>query len=110
LVRHIRWDPRWSFDGTVQFNPKMSAAPCARRLVGATARASFRTIGLAYRYQRELSEQIDLGWQWPLNDLWGDRAKDLGAGQGEGCRALVQRGPSELQHERAQAGGLGAGR
>jgi LPS-assembly protein len=27
-----------------------------------------------------------LGWQWPLNDLWGDRGQDLGAGQGQGGR------------------------
>jgi LPS-assembly protein len=22
----------------------------------------------------EPSEQLDVGWQWPLNDLWGDRS------------------------------------
>jgi LPS-assembly protein len=31
-----------------------------------------------------VSEQIDLGWQWPINDLWGDRGKQLGAGLGQG--------------------------
>nr|WP_296654910.1 LPS-assembly protein LptD [Rhodoferax sp.] len=80
----IRWDPRWSFDGTVQFNPDVGRS-VRSTLSGRYSPGSFRTIGLAYRYQRELSEQIDLGWQWPLNDLWGDRAKTLGAGQGEGA-------------------------
>jgi LPS-assembly protein len=51
-------------------------------LAGVTARAITGTIRPPTGYQRELSEQIDLGWQWPLNDLWGDRARTLGAGQG----------------------------
>ena len=25
-----------------------------------------------------------MGWQWPINDLWGDKGRDLGAGQGQG--------------------------
>jgi LPS-assembly protein len=25
-----------------------------------------------------------VGWQWPLNDLWGDRGQDLGVGRGQG--------------------------
>lgn len=80
----IRWDPRWSFDGTVQFNPDVGRS-VRSTLGGRYSPGPFRTIGLAYRYQRELSEQIDLGWQWPLNDLWGDRSRNLGAGQGEGA-------------------------
>jgi LPS-assembly protein len=27
---------------------------------------------------------IDVGWQWPLNDLWGDKGQDLGRGRGQG--------------------------
>jgi LPS-assembly protein len=27
------------------------------------------------------SEQLDLGWQWPINGWWGDRDQDLGAGR-----------------------------
>ena len=38
----------------------------------------------AYRFQHGASEQIDVGWQWPLNDLWGDRGEDLGKGRGQG--------------------------
>jgi len=26
-----------------------------------------------------------VGWQWPINDLWGDKGKDLGAGNGQGA-------------------------
>jgi LPS-assembly protein len=41
-------------------------------------------VNAAYRYQRDTSEQIDVGWQWPVNDLWGDRGQDLGTGRGQG--------------------------
>jgi len=46
---------------------------------------SYRTVSLAYRLQRDVSELIDLSWQWPLNDLWGDRGVDLGPGKGLGA-------------------------
>jgi LPS-assembly protein len=45
-------------------------------------------ISAAYRLQRDdpgSSEQVDVGWQWPLNDLWGDRGVAMGAGLGEGA-------------------------
>jgi hypothetical protein len=32
----------------------------------------------------KISEQVDVGWQWPVNDLWGDRGLDLGPGRGQG--------------------------
>ena len=41
-------------------------------------------INTAYRFQRDVSEQLDVSWQWPLNDLWGDRGLDLGTGRGQG--------------------------
>jgi LPS-assembly protein len=45
---------------------------------------NYRVISAAYRRQQGLSEQIDIGWQWPLNDLWGDKGQNLGPGMGEG--------------------------
>ena len=38
----------------------------------------------AYRLQRGTSEQIDVGWQWPLNALWGDKDAGKAGGQGSG--------------------------
>lgn len=46
---------------------------------------SYRTVSLAYRLQRDVSELIDVSWQWPLNDLWGDRGVDQGPGKGLGA-------------------------
>jgi LPS-assembly protein len=76
-------DPRWYLDSTVQYNQKTGQSE--RSTVSARYNPSnYRVLNLAYRFQRERSELIDMGWQWPLNDLWGDRGQDLGRGQGQG--------------------------
>ena len=83
LGASINWDPKWVFDSTVQFNPKTEQS--VRSTLGARYNPGYyRTVTAAYRYQRDASEQLDLSWQWPLNDLWGDRGQDLGPGQGQG--------------------------
>jgi LPS-assembly protein len=85
----INWDPKWTFDSTVQFNPKTQRS--IRSTVGGRySPGNYRVISAAYRYQRDTStvitgsEQIDVGWQWPINDLWGDKGTDRGAGVGLG--------------------------
>ncbi len=79
----VNWDPKWSFDSTVQFNPKTEESTLAT--IGARYNpGNYRVVTGTYRYQRDVSEQIDLGWQWPLNDLWGDRGQNLGSGRGQG--------------------------
>lgn len=71
--------PQWSVDGTVQFNPKTRRS--IRSVLGARwTPGDFRTISAAYRLQRGSSEQIDVGWQWPLADLFGRRVSE-----GPGC-------------------------
>jgi LPS-assembly protein len=79
----ITWDPRWAFDTTVQFNASTELP--VRATAGARySPGLYRVVSGAYRFQRDSSEQVDLGWQWPINDLWGDRGQDLGAGRGQG--------------------------
>ena len=79
----INWVPQWSFDSTVQYNPKIRRSEFSS--IGLRYNPSdYRTISAAYRFQRNISEQVDIGWQWPINDLWGDKGKDLGAGRGQG--------------------------
>lgn len=83
LGASVNWDPKWAFDSTVQFNPKSEQS--VRATLGARYNpGNYRTVTAAYRYQRAVSEQLDVGWQWPLNDLWGERGQELGAGQGQG--------------------------
>jgi LPS-assembly protein len=79
----INWTPKWSFDATLQYNPKTRRS--IRSTVGGRySPGNYRVISAAYRLQKDFSEQLDIGWQWPLNDLWGDKGLNLGPGQGEG--------------------------
>lgn len=76
-------DPRWYLDSTVQYNPTTQKS--IRSTVSARYNPGhYRLLNLAYRFQRDLSELVDIGWQWPINDLWGDRGQDLGPGRGQG--------------------------
>ncbi|WP_394757202.1 LPS-assembly protein LptD, partial [Rhodoferax sp.] len=80
----VNWNPQWAVDSTVQFNPTTKQS--VRATIGARYSAGhYRTVTAAYRYQRDASEQLDIGWQWPLNDLWGERGQELGAGRGQGA-------------------------
>ncbi len=74
---------RWTLDSTVQYNVKTDQS--VRSTVAASYNpGNYRVLNAAYRFQRGLSEQVDVSWQWPLNDLWGDVGGDLGAGRGQG--------------------------
>jgi LPS-assembly protein len=73
----------WALDSTVQYNARTDQS--VRSTLGARySPGNYRVINAAYRFQRDVSEQIDISWQWPLNNLWGDRGQDLGAGRGQG--------------------------
>jgi LPS-assembly protein len=79
----LNWTDEWALESTVQYNPKLRQSQ--RATLGARYSAgNYRVLSAAYRYQRDASEQIDFSWQWPLNDLWGDRGQELGAGRGQG--------------------------
>jgi LPS-assembly protein len=79
----INWTPRWSLDSTVQYNPKTRRS-IRSTIGGRYSPGNYRVISAAYRLQRGSSEQLDIGWQWPINDLWGDKGQNLGTGRGEG--------------------------
>jgi LPS-assembly protein len=79
----VNWVPQWSTDATVQYNPKTGQS--IRATVGARYNpGNYRVVSAAYRFQRGSSEQLDIGWQWPINDLWGDKGQKLAPGMGEG--------------------------
>lgn len=81
----INWSPTWSTDAIVQYDPKTRRSERST-LSGRYTPSDYRVLSAAYRFTKDVSEQVDFGWQWPLNDLWGDKGKNLGpgAGQGEG--------------------------
>jgi LPS-assembly protein len=64
--------PKWGLDTTLQYNPKEGQS--VRSTIGVRYNpAPFHALSAAYRLQRtqlEPSEQIDVGWQWPLDELW----------------------------------------
>jgi LPS-assembly protein len=88
LGTSINWVPQWGTDITLQYNPKTGKSE--RATVAARWNpAPYHVFSAAYRLQREQpvenAEQLDLGWQWPLNDLWRNRGNYLaGRGGGEG--------------------------
>jgi LPS-assembly protein len=79
----LNWTDRWAFDSTVQFNTELKRS-VRTTLGGRYSPSNYRVVNAAYRLQRGSSEQLDVGWQWPLNDLWGDRGEDKGPGVGLG--------------------------
>jgi LPS-assembly protein len=73
----LRWDNRWTFDSTLQFDAQ------THRTTRTTLSTRFnptpyRVFNTAYRLTRDQSEQLDLGWQWPLRDF--TLTNDQGAG------------------------------
>lgn len=87
----INWSPAWSTNGTVQFNP--DAGESVRTTLGARySPGDYRVLNAAYRVQRDVnlqrdvSELLDVGWQWPLSDLFGDTnaATDVPGRPGQG--------------------------
>ena len=92
LSARVQWDPLWSLDTNVQYNTK-SRESKRTTIGGRYTPGPFRVLSAAYRIQKGVSEQLDLGWQWPLSGIWG-RAPDpvpgkaLGPGQWYGVGRL----------------------
>jgi LPS-assembly protein len=83
LGAEVNLNERWTLDSTTQYNPLTEKS--VRATVGARYNpGNYRVLNAAYRFQRNVSEQIDVSWQWPINDLWGDKGQDRGKGQGQG--------------------------
>jgi LPS-assembly protein len=65
LIGSARLTNRWSFDGAIQYGSQNDRIN--RSVIGARYTAGpFRTLSANYRLTRGASEQIDVGWQWPV--------------------------------------------
>ncbi|WP_035604063.1 LPS-assembly protein LptD [Hylemonella gracilis] len=90
LGAELNIDPRWHVDTAVQWNDRLGQSERSTFSLRYNP-SPYRVVNLAYRFQRAQSEDsddsalIDLGWQWPVNDLWGDWGEDLGPGRGQGA-------------------------
>lgn len=87
--------PQWTLDASVQYNPDTRRA--VRSIIGARySPGPYRTINATYRLARGLSEQIELGWQWPLygpapsnvSDTRGAQ-KELRTTGGQSCKGTM---------------------
>ena len=57
--------PRWTLDAALQYSPDIDRT--TRSIVGLRySPGPFRTVNATYRLARGLSEQVELGWQWPI--------------------------------------------
>lgn len=92
LSTRVQWAPTWSTELNLRYRPSDSAV--VRTSVGARYMPGpYRVLSVAYRQQRNVNEQVDIGWQWPLSDLLGSapdpvRGKALGPGQWYGVGRL----------------------
>ncbi|MEO7335348.1 MAG: LPS assembly protein LptD [Caldimonas sp.] len=72
LIRH------WNLDAAVQYSPDNTRAE--RSIVGVRySPGPFRTVSATYRLTRGLTEQMELGWQWPIYRRTAEREAARGA-------------------------------
>ncbi len=65
LVGSARLSLRWTFDTALQYSPELNRT--TRSVLSARySPGPLRTLAASYRLARGASEQLDLGWQWPV--------------------------------------------
>ena len=79
---------KWSVDSTFQYNPD-SNHYLRQTIGGRFTPGSYRVISASFRDQTDttgtpVSRFLNVGWQWPLNDMWGMKDEELGEGRGLG--------------------------
>ena len=73
--------PHWTLNAAVQYNTDLERA--MRSIVGVRySPGPFRTVNVNYRFTRDSTEQVELGWQWPI--YGAARASGAGGG-GSSC-------------------------
>ncbi len=71
--------PSWTFDAAVQYSAEIQRS--VRSILGMRySPGRFRTVATTYRFARGLSEQVELGWQWPILERSLARAASSGSG------------------------------
>jgi LPS-assembly protein len=76
LSGRVQWDPLWSLDTTLQYNLEENQSE-GTTIGGRYTPGPYRVFSLAHRFQRDTSEYLDVGWQWPLAALWGNAPDPL---------------------------------
>lgn len=74
LGARVNWSPQWSSSAELQYNPESGES--TRSTLGLRyLPGPYRVLNAAYRVKQQAatdaSRQLDLGWQWPLQGLFG---------------------------------------
>ena len=81
--------PSWTLDAAVQYSPDLQRS--VRSIFGARyLPGPFRTISTTYRMARGSSEQLEIGWQWPL--AGPNRAAEPGRNRRSGSGSVDETG------------------
>ena len=76
--------PQWTLDSSVQYNPDSNRT--VRSILGARySPGPYRTVGATYRLARDLSEQVEVAWQWPIVGPTPDRSRLSSARSDASC-------------------------
>ena len=76
--------PNWTLDATLQYSPETKR--WARSIMGFRySPGPYRTVNVTYRYTRGLSEQVELGWQWPIYGPTPIESSARNGGAGKSC-------------------------
>ncbi len=86
LGARVNWTPQWSSSAELQYNPESGES--TRSTLGLRyLPGPYRVLNAAYRVKQQAatedSRQLDLGWQWPLQSLFGQAPVGV-AGRGLG--------------------------
>jgi LPS-assembly protein len=102
----LNLNERWKMGSIYEYNPQTSQSDLSSLDITHSP-SNYRLINFEYRYDRLLSaDMIGAGWQWPINDLWGDRGKDLGPGRGLGEDRWYTLGRINYNKDTGQIGDL----
>ncbi len=76
--------PGWTLDAALQYSPEIQRS--VRSIIGVRySPGPFRTISTTYRFTRGLSEQMEVGWQWPIWSSQPASARATGGGGSSSC-------------------------
>jgi LPS-assembly protein len=100
--------PGWTLDSALQYSPDIRRS--VRSIIGVRySPGPLRTISTTYRLTRGLTEQVEVGWQWPVwsSQPAGGRGKAAGDGRCSGTWYAVGRINYSLRDSRMTDAVLG---